>query len=82
MFLTCLNDQDRKVRYTAATSFAAYLKHNCENTQLLIIYQDCLPYFISVCLDYFSFFFSNNHRVNWLEEIFELKDKISNFEFI
>ncbi|CAF3471379.1 unnamed protein product [Rotaria sp. Silwood1] len=47
IFFNCLNDQDTKVRYTAATSFAAYLKHNCENTQLLNIYRDCLPCLIS-----------------------------------
>jgi hypothetical protein len=48
IFLNCLNDQDTKVRYTAATALAAYLKHNCENTQLLNIYRDCLPCLISV----------------------------------
>ncbi len=49
IFLNCLNDQDTKVRYTAATALAAYLKHNCENTQLLNIYRDCLPCLIAVC---------------------------------
>ncbi|CAF0868223.1 unnamed protein product [Rotaria sp. Silwood1] len=47
IFLSCLNDQDTKVRYTAAQALAAYLKHNCENTQLLHIHRDCLPYLIS-----------------------------------
>ncbi len=50
IFLNCLNDQDTKVRYTAATALAAYLKHNSENTQLLNIYRDCLPCLISVCI--------------------------------
>jgi hypothetical protein len=50
IFLNCLNDQDTKVRYTAATALAAYLKNYSENTQLLNIYRDCLPCFISVCL--------------------------------
>ena len=50
IFLNCLNDQEIKVRYTAATALAAYLKHNCENTQLLNIYRDCLPPLLSVCL--------------------------------
>ena len=48
IFLNCLNDQDTKVRYTAATALAAYLKHNSENPQLLNIYRDCLPSLISV----------------------------------
>jgi len=48
IFLNCLIDQDTKVRYTAATALAAYLKHNCDNTQLLNIYRDCLPCLISV----------------------------------
>lgn len=48
IFLNCLNDQETKVRYTAATALAAYLKHNCENTQLLNVYRDCLPSFLSV----------------------------------
>jgi hypothetical protein len=48
IFLNCLNDQDTKVRYTAATALAAYLKHNCDNTQLLNVYRDCLPCFLSV----------------------------------
>ncbi|CAF0719109.1 unnamed protein product [Adineta steineri] len=47
IFLNCLNDQDTKVRYTAATTFAAYLKHNSENTQLLNVYRDCLPYLLA-----------------------------------
>ncbi|CAF3171888.1 unnamed protein product [Rotaria socialis] len=47
IFLNCLNDQDTKVRYTAAQALAAYLKHNCENTQLLHIHRDCLPFLIS-----------------------------------
>ncbi|CAF1129300.1 unnamed protein product [Rotaria sordida] len=47
IFSSCLNDQDTEVRYTAATALAAYLKHNCDNTQLLNIYRDCLPYLIS-----------------------------------
>jgi len=47
IFLSCLNDQETKVRYTAATAFAAYLKHNSENTQVLHVYRDCLPYLIS-----------------------------------
>ncbi|CAF1252142.1 unnamed protein product [Rotaria sp. Silwood1] len=47
IFLSCLNDQDTKVRYTAAQALAAYLKHNYENTQLLHIHRDCLPYLIS-----------------------------------
>ncbi|CAF1188329.1 unnamed protein product [Rotaria sp. Silwood1] len=47
IFLNCLNDQDTEVRYTAATAFAAYLKHNCDNTQLLNAYRDCLPCLIS-----------------------------------
>ncbi len=48
IFLNCLNDQDTKVRYTAATALAAYLKHNCDNTQLLNVYRDCLPCLIAV----------------------------------
>jgi hypothetical protein len=48
IFLNCLNDQDTKVRYTAATALAAYLKHNCDNTQLFNVYRDCLPCFLSV----------------------------------
>lgn len=48
IFLNCLNDQDTKVRYTAATALAAYLKHNSENPQSLNIYRDCLPSLISV----------------------------------
>ncbi|CAF3712378.1 unnamed protein product [Adineta steineri] len=47
IFLNCLNDQETKVRYTAATAFAAYLKHNCDNAQLLNIYRDCLPFLIT-----------------------------------
>ena len=47
IFANCLNDQYSKVRYTAATAFTAYLKHNSENTQLLHIYRDCLPSFLS-----------------------------------
>ncbi|CAF1354053.1 unnamed protein product [Adineta ricciae] len=47
IFLNCLNDQEKKVRYTAATAFAAYLKDNAENTQLMNIYRDCLPPFLS-----------------------------------
>ncbi|CAF4560716.1 unnamed protein product [Rotaria sp. Silwood1] len=47
IFLSCLNDQDTKVRYTAAQALAAYLKHNYKNTQLLHIHRDCLPYLIS-----------------------------------
>jgi hypothetical protein len=47
IFLNCLIDQDTKVRYTAATALAAYLKHNCDNTQLLNVYRDCLPCLIS-----------------------------------
>jgi hypothetical protein len=47
IFLNCLNDQDTKVRYTAATALAAYLKHNCDNTQLLNVYRDCLPCLIA-----------------------------------
>jgi len=50
IFVTCLNDQETKVRYTAATALAAYLKFNCENTQLLNIYRDCLPSLIAVRL--------------------------------
>lgn len=50
IFLNCLNDQDAKVRYTAATALAAYLKHNSENTQFLHVYRDCLPPFLSVRL--------------------------------
>ncbi len=46
--MNCLNDQDTKVRYTAATALAAYLKHNCDNTQLLTTYRDCLPSFLAV----------------------------------
>jgi hypothetical protein len=48
IFLTCLNDADTKVRYTAATALAAYLKHNSENMQLFNVYRDCLPCLISV----------------------------------
>ena len=48
IFFSCLNDQETKVRYTAATALAAYLKHNCDNTQLFNIYRDCLPFFLSV----------------------------------
>ena len=51
IFLSCLNDQETKVRYTAATAMAAYLKHNCDNTQLLNIYRDCLPCLIAVRVD-------------------------------
>ncbi len=55
--MNCLIDQDTKVRYTAATALAAYLKHNCDNTQLLNIYRDCLPCLISVG---FAVFFKMN----------------------
>lgn len=48
IFANCLNDQDTKVRYTAATALAAYLKHNSENTPLINIYRDCLPAFLTV----------------------------------
>ncbi len=50
--MNCLNDQNTKVRYTAATALAAYLKHNCDNTQLLNVYRDCLPCLISVGFTY------------------------------
>lgn len=48
IFLSCLSDAETKVRYTAATALAAYLKHNSDNTQLLNVYRDCLTPFIAV----------------------------------
>jgi len=47
IFLNCLIDQETKVRYTAATALAAYLKHNAENPQFLNVYRDCLTPFIA-----------------------------------
>lgn len=48
IFQRSLNDQESKVRYTAVTALAAYLKNYADNTPLLHIYRDCLPSLISV----------------------------------
>ena len=60
--MNCLNDQDTKVRYTAATALAAYLKHNGENTQLLNVYRDCLPCFLAVSFTIILF------EIYWIDE--------------
>jgi hypothetical protein len=48
IFLNCLNDAESKVRYTAATALAAYLKQYADNAQLLNVYRDCLTCFVAV----------------------------------
>ena len=48
IFQNCLNDHESKVRYTAVTALAAYLKNYAENSPLLNIYRDCLPSLIAV----------------------------------
>ncbi|CAF1396582.1 unnamed protein product [Didymodactylos carnosus] len=47
IFLSCLNNPDVKVRYTAATALAAFLKHNNEDNRILNVYRDCLPCLIA-----------------------------------
>ncbi|CAF4482875.1 unnamed protein product, partial [Didymodactylos carnosus] len=47
IFLSCLNNPDVKVRYTAATALAAFLKHNNEDNRILTVYRDCLSCLIS-----------------------------------